>query len=79
MTENQLKLRLEPPYLIGADEIGAYAGVHPETAAAAMRAGELVAHQFSKHGTWRARPADVEAWVEGRATDVQRRRGRSSR
>jgi excisionase family DNA binding protein len=55
------------PYLVGAAAIAAYAGNHEDTVGEAMRAGELVAYQTKPGGTWRAKPADVEAWVEGRA------------
>lgn len=42
---------------------------HPETVRSALRSGELHGSQRVKGGTWKIRPACVEAWVDGEACE----------
>lgn len=46
-------------------EAALLAECHPDTVRAALRSGELHGAQRSKGGTWKVRPACLDAWVDG--------------
>lgn len=50
------------------------AGCHIETIREALRAQELHGNQRVKGGTWRIRPACLEAWMDGDACEHQQAR-----
>lgn len=54
--------------LLTLEEVAALLQVHPRTVRRAISAGRLRACQVAERGTWRVRPADLDAWLEERAT-----------
>lgn len=50
---------------ISVMEAALIADSHPETVRGALRSGELHGSQRAKGGTWKVRPACVDAWVAG--------------